>query len=107
MNRPTLPMPPGLPRLFVGDGKTMFKGPAMSLHGGCWYQSCGSVDGTFGEGTKYALPPLRKRVSARDVKQMARIRYGNCANCKELEEACVYGWNAAMREAKKGGGICS
>jgi hypothetical protein len=95
-------MPKGFPRLFVGDGVTKFKGPAMywSPNWSRWDEAHGD-NGCFEKGIKYALPPLRKRVSARE----AAFKYLKMRGdyCHDLDKAVVYGWNAAMREMKRRG----
>lgn len=66
--KPKLKMPEGFPRLFIGDGKTPFKGPAMVRYSDDeWIDALGMpIPGglVFADANEYALPALPRKVSA-------------------------------------------
>lgn len=97
---PKLKMPEGFPRLFVGDGKTPFKGPAMCKikpvrDADEWQLADGDLYGKFSIKHVYALPALPRKVS---VTAAAREYSGK----RDLQLAFMAGARWAMeREARQ------
>jgi hypothetical protein len=98
-------MPPNLPRLFVGDGQTKFKGPAMWWSGEKWMKAEGNFWGMFAKDNQYALPPLRKarKVSCAVNGLAIPFRIRKVKRVSVEDAATRYSLEAIQQEAFKAG----